>query len=122
MIRTIISRISRRATLAVATLSFTALSAGAAEVTDWVISGRVFGGDRNVHTLWVGANDNYVIVDGDGDTDLDCWLYGPNGLRVSSDTDATDYCILPAPGVGRHHVAIRNLGNVYNDYVVTTRR
>ncbi len=122
MIRHIISRLSRRAILAMASLSLTALTAGAAEVTGWMTSGRIFPGERNVHTIWVGANDNYVIVDGDGDTDLDCWLYGPDGQRVSSDTDATDYCVLAAPGIGRHRVAIRNLGSVYNDYVIRTER
>lgn len=82
------------------------------------ISGRVGAGGRNVHTVWVGNYDNFVIVQGDGDTDLDCWLYDSAGNLVSSDTDLTDYCILPSPGIGSHQVVIRNWGVVYNDYTI----
>jgi hypothetical protein len=35
-----------------------------------------------------------VVVEGDYDTDLDCWLYDENGNIVDSDTDNTDICIL----------------------------
>ena len=80
--------------------------------------GRVLAGARNVHTLSIGPADNYVIVQGDGDTDLDCYLYDGAGRLVSSDTDLTDVCVLPAPGVGTHRLVIENLGSVYNDYTI----
>ena len=97
-------------------------SAGLAEAADTLIRRRVFAGSSNTHALYIGRYDNYVIVDGDGDTDLDCWLYSSTGRLVSSDTDATDTCVLPSPGIGTHRVVVRNLGDVYNDYVIWTER
>ena len=59
---------------------------------------------------------------GDGDTDLDCYVYDANGNLIDSDTDATDYCVLrwrPA-WLGTFRLEIRNLGPVYNAYVLRT--
>ena len=39
---------------------------------------------------------------------------------MSSDTDTTDVCVLPSPGIGMHRVVIHNYGRVYNDYVYGT--
>jgi hypothetical protein len=110
-------RVGRRAVIAFTAVALSASVAGASTTT---LFGRVFGGSRNVHSLWVSGSDNFVMVRGDGDTDLDCWLYDSAGRLVSSDTDSTDFCVLPAPGVGTHRVAIRNLGRVYNDYAIWT--
>ena len=115
--RPVISRVARRAAL---TLTALAVVSGAASAAVTTIYGTVNAGARNVHTMWIGEYDNFVKVRGDGDTDLDCWLYDGNGRLVSSDTDGTDFCILPAPGIGTHRLAIRNQGIVYNRYVVWT--
>lgn len=90
--------------------------AGSAEAAASVLAGRVHAFSTNRHTISVGA-ESQVIVAGDGDTDLDCWRY-QNGRLIRRDVDETDYCILAAPDVGTHQLVIRNLGDVYNDYVV----
>jgi hypothetical protein len=63
-----------------------------------------------------------VEVRGDGDTDLDCWIYDEHGNLIDRDTDRTDYCVLswtPAY-TGGFTLKIANLGNVYNQYRVST--
>jgi hypothetical protein len=115
MSRAIFSRLGRRAALVLAAVALSATAATAAGTT---IYDRVARGARNVHSLWLGAYDNYLIVQGDGDTDLDCWLYDADGRLVSSDTGATDLCVLPAPTVGAHRLEIRNLGRVSNYYAI----
>lgn len=87
-----------------------------------VLRGRAPAGAMKVHTVEIGVHDNRLTVEGDGDTDLDCWVYGPDGQKVDSDTDTTDYCILDTPGIGTHRLYIKNLGSVYNDYVVRRER
>ena len=123
-----LARFGRRAALALVSLTVvgctdplspdTASDSSGGSSSSTTISGRVDAGGRNVHVLSVGLYDNYVVVEGDGDTDLDCWLYDAAGRLVSSDTDLTDVCVLPAPGIGTHQVVIRNFGNVYNDYTI----
>jgi hypothetical protein len=63
-----------------------------------------------------------VVVEGDHDTDLDCWLYDENGNMVSSDTDRTDVCVLEiTPNwTGEFSLRVANLGHVYNNYCVAT--
>jgi hypothetical protein len=72
----------------------------------------------NRHALYVGLSDDYIAVQGDGDTDLDCRLYNPSGELVASDTRPADVCVLAAPDVGTHTLVVRNLGEVYNDYLI----
>ena len=117
MSRTIFARLSRRAAVVFAAI---ALSATAATAAPTAIYDPIACGSRNVHSLWLGTYDRYVIVQGDGDTDLDCWLYDANGRLISSDTDATDTCVLPAPTFGTHRLVIRNLGRVTNYYAIWT--
>jgi hypothetical protein len=117
MSRTIFARVSRRAAVVFAAI---ALSATAATAASTAIYDRISGGSRNVHSLWLGNYDNYVIVDGDGGTDLDCWLYDDRDRLVSSDTDGTDTCVLPAPTFGTHRLVIRNFGRVTNYYAIWT--
>jgi hypothetical protein len=65
-----------------------------------------------------------VVVDGDGDTDLDVFVYDAvTGELLGLDDDATDYCIVSgyAPS-GRIRVEVHNLGRVYNEYEITVRR
>jgi hypothetical protein len=95
-----------------------ASTAGATVPLRFVTSGRVRAGWTNTHFVSVGLSDNYVTVLGDGDTDLDCWIYDQSGALVDQDTDATDFCVLSTPGLGRHRLVITNYGDVYNNYVV----
>lgn len=63
-----------------------------------------------------------VAVVGDGDTDLDLYVYDANGNLIGSDIDYTDACYVrwvPA-WTGRFTIKIMNRGSVYNHAVVMT--
>lgn len=63
-----------------------------------------------------------VLVSGDGDTDLDLYIYDSNGNLIAADTDYTDDCYvswIPA-WTGRYVIRVVNRGPVYNRYVVLT--
>lgn len=63
-----------------------------------------------------------VVVQGDGDTDLDCFVYDENGYRIDSDLNYIDRCTLswqPA-WTGPFRIEIRNLGGVWNRYTLVT--
>jgi len=68
-------------------------------------------------SLNAGSNTR-ITVRGDGDTDLDLFVYDENGNLVGSDTDSTDFCIVDVnpKWTGQFRIVIRNLGNVYNQY------
>jgi len=63
-----------------------------------------------------------VIVDGDGDTDLDTYVYDENGNLIDSDDDYTDYCILSwtPRWTGAFRIEVKNLGNIANCYTLST--
>jgi hypothetical protein len=63
-----------------------------------------------------------VVVEGDHDTDLDCWLYDENGNIVDSDEDSTDICVLEVTPrwTGKFSLRVANRGRVYNNYCVGT--
>ena len=61
-----------------------------------------------------------VVVTGDGDTDLDLYIYDQFGNLVASDTDTTDVCIgqfVPTL-TGSFRIELKNLGGVYNRYQI----
>ena len=57
---------------------------------------------------------------GDGDTDLDLYVYDENGNLITSDTDYTDrcYCRWTPRWTGNFRLKIINRGNVYNQYTI----
>lgn len=61
-------------------------------------------------------------VNGDGDTDLDCFVYDDDKNLIMKDDDDTDYCILDfvPPTTSRYYVVVKNLGEVFNDAVFWT--
>ena len=63
-----------------------------------------------------------LCVVGDGDTDLDLYVYDENGNLICSDTDYTDrnYCSWTPRWTGPFRVVIENLGTVYNEYRLAT--
>ena len=63
-----------------------------------------------------------VAVTGDGDTDLDLFIYDENGNLICSDTDYTDrtYCGWSPAWTGTFRIKIENLGGVYNEYRLAT--
>ena len=77
--------------------------------------------DSHSWRVWAPAGITSVIVDGDGDTDLDCWVYDRFGSLLGSDTDNTDLCIIGfrLASSGDLTIRIRNYGAVYNEYELT---
>jgi len=63
-----------------------------------------------------------ILVSGDGDTDLDLYVYDSNGNLIASDTDYSDDCYVPwVPAwTGRYTIRIVNRGPVYNRFVILT--
>jgi len=61
-----------------------------------------------------------VVVDGDGDTDLDVFVYDAvTGRFLGADDDYTDYCIVSGrTDSGWIIVRVVNLGSVYNEYTI----
>ncbi len=59
-----------------------------------------------------------IVVDGDGDTDLDLFIYDEYGNLMASDEDETDYCVcrVTPRWTGTFTIRIRNYGAVYNQY------
>ena len=63
-----------------------------------------------------------VCVSGDGDTDLDLYIYDENGNLIGSDSDYTDDCVVrwvPA-WTGTFIIKVVNRGVVYNEYALWT--
>ncbi|MBR5299229.1 MAG: hypothetical protein IKU36_03140 [Bacteroidales bacterium] len=63
-----------------------------------------------------------VVVFGDGDTDLDLYIYDENDNLITSDTDYTDICICRWNPIwtGYFIIKVVNRGSVYNAYVIAT--
>lgn len=63
-----------------------------------------------------------VVISGDGDTDLDLYVYDAFGNLVASDDDNLDDCIVSwtPRWTGRFTIKVVNRGIVYNDFVLAT--
>jgi hypothetical protein len=66
----------------------------------------------------------YFEVEGDGDTDLDCYVVNDStGDVIAQDVDGTDHCIVSfymyRAAVLR--LVVRNQGDVYNNYTMLAR-
>ena len=63
-----------------------------------------------------------VLVIGDGDTDLDLYVYDENGNLIEYDTDTGDDCYASwtPKWSGYFRIKIKNLGNVPNRYMMLT--
>lgn len=78
-------------------------------------------GANSTHTFKVafrGGEQARVILSGDGDTDLDVYVYDWYGNRVAVDADYTDDCYVSwyVPRAGVYTIRVVNRGDVYNDY------
>ena len=63
-----------------------------------------------------------IGISGDGDTDLDLYVYDENGNLVASDLGSTDQAVVsftPA-WTGSFRIEVKNRGYVYNSYVLVT--
>jgi len=63
-----------------------------------------------------------VVVSGDGDTDLDLYVYDESGNLIDKDDDYSDDCIVNffPRWTGRFTIKVVNRGNVYNRYIIAT--
>ena len=89
----------------------------------FIRTSQVLAFDTDSWTVWAPAGQSQVVVDGDGDTDLDCYVYNRFGRLIGADDDNTDYCIVSfrQSTSGNVRVEIRNLGEVYNTYTISLR-
>lgn len=93
------------------------------------VGGPAVGSDRvdayttNIYEVAFRGGETAVVeVVGDGDTDLDCWVYDEGGNLIVSDTDYTDHCVLiwtPAR-TGAFEIWVKNLGSVWNGIVLSS--
>ena len=63
-----------------------------------------------------------ILVSGDGDTDLDLYVYDSNGNLIASDIDYSDDCYVRwvPKWTGRYTIRIVNRGPLYNRFVILT--
>ena len=67
-----------------------------------------------------GGKTTRVAISGDGDTDLDLIVVDERGNVVDSDVSPRDdaYVEWRTPVTRRHRIVVRNLGRVYNDFLI----
>lgn len=85
--------------------------------------GTVYAKDYTYYTQKFWANEiAEILVSGDGDTDLDLYVYDENGNLITSDTDYTDDCYVRfcPKWTGPFRIKIVNRGGVYNNYIILT--
>jgi hypothetical protein len=82
---------------------------------------RVAAGATDVYTVtFRGGERATVTVRGDGDTDLDLYVYDENGNLIVKDDDHTDNCVVSftPKWTGPFKIRVVNRGNVYNQYTI----
>lgn len=84
---------------------------------------RVEAHDYDIYNVTFRAGELAIVtVIGDGDTDLDLYVYDSNGNLIDSDNDYTDNCVCTwtPRWTGNFRIKIVNRGNVYNRYILHT--
>ena len=82
--------------------------------------------DANSYTTFsasfVGGRTARIALKGDGDTDLDLFIFDQNGQLVAHDSDYSDFCLVEwVPSLTRNFtIKVVNQGPVYNDFVIVT--
>ncbi|MDF1752171.1 MAG: hypothetical protein P1U89_05260 [Verrucomicrobiales bacterium] len=105
--------------LIIATLLFV-ISAGSASAIEARSTCINAGGVKSHRLKLPNYETTEIRIVGDGDTDLDAFLYDNNGNLIDSDTDRTDYCVLSVNPLwtGAFRVVVKNHGRVYNCYTI----
>lgn len=84
---------------------------------------RVLAFDTDSYVIRFGGGSRaYVAVNGDGDTDLDLYIYDENGNLIAKDDDHLDRCVVEwyPKWTGPFVIKVKNRGNVYNNYSIVT--
>jgi hypothetical protein len=95
--------------------------------------GAVGGPKQGRHMVNAGSTDQFslnftagrlaeILVSGDGDTDLDLYVYDSNNNLIASSEDYTDDCYVSwvPRWTGKFTIKVINRGSVYNRYVIVT--
>ena len=85
------------------------------------LSRRVEANGTNRHTMYASSGQRITVrLTGDGDTDLDLFVFDPSGNEVARDisTDDNESASFTAQRTGNYRVEVRNLGNVWNGYQI----
>jgi hypothetical protein len=71
---------------------------------------------------FIAGQEAIVDVRGDGDTDLDLYIYDSSGNLITKDEDYTDHCVAKwtPKWTGKFTIKVKNRGGVPNSYVMTT--
>ncbi|WP_250631667.1 hypothetical protein [Rhodoflexus caldus] len=71
---------------------------------------------------FTGGSRAYVAINGDGDTDLDLFVYDENDNLIAKDDDHLDRCVVEwyPKWTGPFVIKVKNLGRVYNNYRIVT--
>ena len=95
----------------------TALAAGAA-----MLATVTLGGNQPAQAGAYGGEIAEVALSGDGDTDVDLFIYDENGNLVAEDRDPGDDCLARwyVKRTSTYTIRVRNQGGVYNNYVIAT--
>jgi hypothetical protein len=74
------------------------------------------------HVSFAGGQQATVAISGDGDTDLDLYVYDENGNLVASDLSTSDTAAVSwTPSwTGDFRIEVKNRGSVYNAYSILT--
>ena len=61
-----------------------------------------------------------ILIVGDGDTDLDLYVFDSDVNLIDEDTDNLDVCVCrwTPKYTGDYYVAVKNWGNVYNEFTI----
>ncbi len=83
---------------------------------------RLYANRHVVHDVFLNTGFAEIILEGDGDTDLDLYVYDNNGLIGRSECRCDSERIpLNIYQSGNFRVQVVNRGNTYNDYSLYVR-
>lgn len=88
-----------------------------------IVRERVNSNDYDIYNVrFYGGVLAEVALSGDGDTDLDLYIYDDSGNVIESDTDYSDNCYVSwyPKWTGTFRIKVKNLGIVYNNYTLAT--
>jgi hypothetical protein len=76
----------------------------------------------NYHLNFIAGRLAEIAVSGDGDTDLDLYVYDQNGNLIQSSEDYSDECYVSwvPKWTGSYTIKVVNRGNVYNRFEIAT--